>query len=140
MIIVMKIFYSDFWRTKFDFKDSLSAVGGLSGSASQLAKLTKHILVQQQGNILQQGKTPCANHLWGGCYGYAMDPYQATGQNFTIYNRPGHFPGVETDLFIDDQGGIFVSLRGASVQHYDSLTEYRRIIYDALLQHYQLKK
>lgn len=132
-------FYGEFWRTKFDFKDSLSAVGGLSGSAKQLVLLTQHILQTQHKNILQHSKTPCSNHLWGGCYGYAMDPYQATGQAFTVYHRSGYFPGVETDLFVDDHGGILAILRGATTPQRSELEAYREQIYQQLLSYYQAK-
>lgn len=133
-------FYGEFWRTRFDFKDSLSAVGGLSGSAKQLVLLTQNILQTQHKNILQHSKTPCSNHLWGGCYGYAMDPYQATGQAFTVYHRSGYFPGVETDLFVDDQGGILAILRGATTPKRSGLEVYREQIYQQLLSYYQTKK
>lgn len=132
-------FYGDFWRTKFDFKDSLSAVGGLSGSAKQLALLTHNILIEQKRAILQRDNRPCAIFLWGGCYGYAMDPYQALGKTFTLYHRPGYFPGVETDLFVDDHGGVLVILRGATTPDRERLSDYLQHVYAALAQHYQAK-
>lgn len=132
-------FYGEFWRTKFDFKDSLSAVGGLSGSAKQLVLLTQNILQTQHKNILKDSKTPCSNHLWGGCYGYALDPYQAAGQAFTVYHRSGYFPGVETDLFVDDHGGILAILRGATTPKRSGLEAYRERIYQYLLSYYQAK-
>ncbi|WP_160240912.1 serine hydrolase domain-containing protein [Acinetobacter indicus] len=132
-------FYTEFWRSEFDFKDSLSAVGGLSGSATQLLRLIKKILDQQNANILQHSKIPCANHIWDGCYGYAMDPYQATGQTFTVYHRSGYFPGVGHDLFVDDRGGVLVILRGATTAKHISLNASREQIYKQLLKYYKTK-
>jgi len=129
-------FYGNSWRTKFDFKDSLSAVGGLSGSAAQMVLLTRDMLKASPLNILARTPQPCAINLSDGCYGFALEPYQRKGSNFTIYNKSGYFPGVETDIFVDDQGGILAVFRGATTPQRKSLTEFRKSIYNLLEAYY----
>lgn len=122
-------FYEKFWRSKFDFKDSLSAVGGLSGSAKAMTLLAKDILSAKPYNILSRNSVPCSISLIYGCYGYAMDFYQPQGGYHTSYNKAGHFPGVETDIFITDDNRILTIFRGASTFDRSSLAEYRKNIY-----------
>lgn len=132
-------FYGRFWRTQFDFKDSLSAVGGLSGSAKAITLLAKDMLKEKPLNILSRAEMPCAINLSEGCYGYAMEPFQKKGSNFTIYNKSGYFPGVESDIFVDDQGGVLTILRGATTPNRGSLAEFRKNIYEHLDSFYTSK-
>lgn len=132
-------FYGRFWRTQFDFKDSLSAVGGLSGSAKAITLLAKDMLKEKPLNILSRAEMPCAINLSEGCYGYAMEPFQKKGSNFTIYNKSGYFPGVESDIFVDDQGGVLTILRGATTPNRESLAEFRKNIYEHLDSFYTSK-
>ncbi|WP_430738007.1 serine hydrolase domain-containing protein [Psychrobacter sp. VH5] len=130
-------FYSDSYIRQFDFKDSLSAVGGLSGSAKSMVLLTREMLDAQPLNILSRANTPCAIDKIGGCYGYALEPYQQSGQDFTIYNKSGFFPGVNTDIFVDDQGGILALHRGASAPNFEVKEQLHQQVYTSLKSHYE---
>lgn len=130
-------FYGEFWRKEFDFKDSLSAVGGLSGSAKQMVLLTKELLKDKPLNILSRSTQPCSINLSEGCYGFAFEPYQKKGSDFTIYNKSGYFPGVEADLFVDEKGGILMIIRGATTPNRQTLAEFRNNIYEFLKDYYK---
>lgn len=134
-----EIVYGKDWRKDFDFKDSLSAVGGLSGSAKQMALLAKHMLAEKPLNILSRSEQPCAINLSEGCYGFAMEPYQRKRSDFTVYNKSGYFPGVETDIFVDDLGGVLTIFRGATTPARSSLADFRKHIYDQLVTYYSVK-
>lgn len=128
-------FYGSFYKNKFDFKDSLSAVGGLAGSAQAMTVLIADMLKEQPFNILNRNKSPCAIYLIAGCYGYALLPFEPNshlGKDFIVYGKDGYFPGVETDVFVDDKQKILVILRGATVENRQDLHTLRRKAYDAL--------
>lgn len=131
-----EIFYGSHWRKDFDFTDSLSAVGGLSGSAKQMVYLAKDMLTDTPLNILSRNKQPCALTLSEGCFGYALEPFQERGHNFTFYNKSGYFPGLEADLFIDSYDGILTIIRGGSTPDRSSLADFRMNIYKELEAHY----
>ena len=133
-------FYGASYHTHFDFKESLSAVGGLSGSAKSMVLLTRDILSEQPLNILSRAQTPCTIDKIGGCYGYALDPYQKSGHDFTIYNKSGFFPGVNTDIFVDDKGGILALYRGASTPNYEVKKQLHQQVYTSLKNHYENDK
>lgn len=130
-------FYGASYHTHFDFKESLSAVGGLSGSAKSMVLLTRDMLNEQPLNILSRAQTPCAVDKIGGCYGYALEPYQKSGHDFTIYNKSGFFPGVNTDVFVDDQGGVLALYRGASTPNYEVKKQLHQQVYTSLENHYE---
>lgn len=132
-------FYSDFYRNRFDFKGSLSAVGGLSGSAKGMVLIMREMLNDRPYNILLRSQQPCAIYLIDGCYGYALLPYQERGSNFTVYGKEGYFPGVETDVFVDDKNGILAIFRGATAPEYNDLIELRRRIYTNLKKYYKIE-
>lgn len=134
-----EVLYGKDWRKDFDFQDSLSAVGGLSGSAKQMALLAKHMLAEKPLNILSRSEQPCAINLSEGCYGFAMEPYQRKRSDFTVYNKSGYFPGVETDIFVDDLGGVLTIFRGATTPARSSLADFRKHIYDQLVTYYSVK-
>lgn len=128
-------FYTASYRNKFDFKDSLSAVGGLSGSAKAITLLTSEMLLEKPLNILSRNHSPCAINLIGGCYGYALLPYEShrSGRkDFYVYMKDGYFPGVETDLFIDDKNRILTIFRGATAEKYEDKENLRKLIYNIL--------
>lgn len=129
-------FYGADYYTHFDFKDSLSAVGGLSGSAKSMVKLTRDMLSEQPLNILSRAQTPCAINKIGGCYGYALQPYQKNGHDFTLYNKSGFFPGVNTDIFVDDQGGILALYRGSSTPNFEVKKQLHEQVYTSLEKYY----
>lgn len=129
-------YYGDFYRTQFDFKDSLSAVGGLSGSAKAMTELTYELLQEQPVNILSRSKTPCSINLLEGCYGYALLPYQPTGENFIMYGKSGFYPGVNTDVWVDSYGGILVAFRGASTPTYQVKTSLQDEVYHTVKSYY----
>ena len=131
-------FYAEFYKDRFDFKESLSAVGGLSGSAKGMVLVMRDMLDDKPLNILSRSNSPCAIYLIDGCYGYALLPYQERGSNFTIYGKEGYFPGVETDVFVDDQGSIFALFRGATVPKYSTMVELRKKLYHDLQSHYKI--
>ena len=133
-------FYAEFYRNRFDFKDSLSAVVGLSGSAKAMVLVMRKMLSDQPLNILSRSNQPCAIYLIDGCYGYALLPYQKRGSNFTIYGKDGYFPGVETDVFVDDKGSIMALFRGATAPNYNGMVELREKIYNDLSQYYKIDK
>lgn len=125
-------FYDAFYRTKFDFKESLSAVGGLSGSAKAMTLLAYEMLDEKPLNILNRNPIPCAINLIGGCYGYAMLSYEANSpskNDFQVYMKDGHFPGIETDIFIDQNKRILTLFRGGSVDGYSKLADLRKKVY-----------
>ncbi|PZQ90992.1 MAG: hypothetical protein DI542_07575 [Acinetobacter johnsonii] len=131
-----EVFYGDFWRRHFDFKESLSAVGGLSGSAKEITFLAKEMLKEKPLNLLSRSSHPCAINLQGGCYGLAMEPYQKQGKNFTVFNKSGYFPGVEADIFIDDKNGVLTFIRGATTPERKSLLQLRQDVYQHLFEFY----
>ena len=131
-------FYGADYYTHFDFKNSLSAVGGLSGSAKSMVLLTRDMLSEQPLNILSRAQTPCAIDKVDGCYGYALQPYQKNGHDFTLYNKSGFFPGVNTDIFVDDQGGILALYRGASAPNHAVKNQLHEQVYSSLEAYYQL--
>lgn len=133
-------FYSEFYRNSFDFKDSLSAVGGLSGSAKAMVLVVREMLKDKPQNILSRTKQPCAIYLIDGCYGYALLPYQERGENFTIYGKEGYFPGVETDIFVDEHLGILAIFRGSTAPSINELTDLRGKIYQDLKAYYEMEK
>lgn len=131
-------FYSDSYHDKFDFKDSLPAVAGLSGSALDLVKASIPLLDKNQSlNIFSRSLTPCAINFLDGCYGYVLSPFQANGNNFIQYGKSGSLPGVESDLFVDEYGGILAILRGASAPDYDTMIQLRKHIYQEIEKYYQ---
>lgn len=129
-------YYGDNYVGHFDFKDSLSAVAGLSGSAKSVAHLTHELIQKEPLNIISGSHTPCAIYLIDGCYGYAMTIYQRRGQEFTLYDKSGFFPGVNTDVWVDSHGGILVVLRGASAPSDKVVSNLQDVVYDALYSHY----
>ncbi len=129
-------FYGDSYTKHFDFKDSLYAVGGLSGSAKQMVLLTHDLLNERPLNILSRSHTPCDMNVVESCYGYAMTIYQQAGHNFTQYDKSGYFPGVNTDLLVDDHGGILAIYRGASEPNHEVQEQMKKSIYRALEQYY----
>ena len=133
-------FYGADYYTHFDFKDSLSAVGGLSGSAKSMVLLTRDMLSEQPLNILSRDQTPCAIDKVGGCFGYALQPYQKNGHDFTLYNKSGFFPGINTDIFVDDQGGILALYRGASAPNHAVKNQIHEQVYSSLEAYYHLDK
>lgn len=133
-------FYGSTYPKHFDFKDSLSAVGGLSGSAKAMVQLTHGTLTEQPFNILSRAKTPCSIDKLDGCYGYALLPYQASGHEFMLYNKSGFFPGINTDIFVDDRGGILALYRGASTPNFDVKNQLKEQVYVSLEEYYNLNK
>lgn len=133
-------FYGADYYTHFDFEDSLVAVGGLAGSAKAMVELTRDMLNERPLNILSRSATPCAIDKFEGCYGYAMVPYQMSGHDFTIYNKSGFFPGVNTDIFVDDQGGILALYRSASTPNNDVKQQLHKKVYLSLEGFYNLRK
>ena len=133
-------YYGASYYTHFDFKESLSAVGGLSGSAKSMVLLTRDMLSEQPLNILSRANTPCAIDQIGGCYGYALDPYQKSGYEFTLYNKSGFFPGVNTDIFVDDQGGVLALYRGASTPNHEVKKQLHQQVYTILESYYENNK
>lgn len=132
-------FFGSNYYTRFDFKNSLYAVGGLAGSANAMVDLTRDMLSDEPLNILSRAKTPCAIDKIGGCYGYTLEPYQKSGHDFTMYNKSGYFPGVNTDIFVDDQYGILALYRGASAPSFSVMRELKELVYVSLKEHYESK-
>lgn len=134
-------FYGSNYPSHFDFKDSLSAVGGLSGSAKSMVLLTREMLAEQPLNILSQSDTTlCILDKLEGCYGYALLPYQKRGHKFMLYDKSGFFPGVNTNIFVDDQGGILALYRGASTPNHRVKQQLYEQVYTSLEQYYGLDK
>ena len=133
-------FYSEFYRYSFDFKDSLSAVGGLSGSAKSMVLIMREMLKDHSLNILSRSNQPCAIYLIDGCYGYALLPYQERGSDFMIYGKEGYFPGVETDVFVDDHLGVLAIFRGATAPSSNELVDLRIQVYKNLKDYYHIKE
>ena len=133
-------FYGKNYYTHFDFKDSLSAVGGLSGSAKSMVMLTREMLKEKPLNILSRADAPCAINQIDGCYGYALLPYQMSGHDFTLYNKSGFFPGVNTDIYVDSHGGILALYRGASSPNHEVKNQLKKQVYVSLEEFYELDK
>lgn len=133
-------FYGPTYPKHFDFKESLSAVGGLSGSARAMVQLTHDMLAEQPLNILSREKIPCSIDKFDGCYGYALLPYQKSGHEFTLYNKSGFFPGINTDIFVDDQGGILALYRGSSTPSFEVKKQLHEQVYMSLEGHYKNSK
>lgn len=130
-------YYGDTYINHFDFKDSLSAVAGLSGSAKSVAWLTHELVQKIPLNILSRSHVPCSIYLVDGCYGYAMTTYQKRGQDFILYDKTGFFPGVNTDVWVDSYGGVLVALRGASAPSNEVVSNLQNVVYDVLQSYYQ---
>ncbi|MDO4777036.1 MAG: serine hydrolase domain-containing protein [Cardiobacteriaceae bacterium] len=129
-------FYSEFYHDEFDFRDSLSAVGGMSGSALALIHSLQTTLHDAPFNLLSRRTTPCAINLLDGCYGYVFQPYQQGGHEYVLHGKSGHFPGVETDIFADDKGGMLAILRGATAPSYEHKNRLKEKIYQLMEAYY----
>ncbi|MFB2587197.1 serine hydrolase domain-containing protein [Acinetobacter sp. c1-l78] len=131
-------FYGESYTTHFDFKDSLYAVGGLAGSAKSMVLLTADMLKEKPYNVVSRNNTPCNINVLEGCYGYGMLPYEQTGKNFILYGKSGFFPGVNTDIFVDSNGGILAAYRASSTPNYKIKDQLKLQIYQSLLDFYHI--
>lgn len=129
-------FYGEFYRDQFDFKDSLSAVGGLSGSALGLIHSLQPALQDAPLNLFSRRTTPCTINLLDGCYGYVFQPYQQGGHEYVLHGKSGYFPGVEADIFADEKGGMLAILRGATAPGYEHKNRLKEKIYQLLEAYY----
>lgn len=109
-------FYAESYSKHFDFKDSLYAVGGLSGSAADIVQLLAALPKETPLTIFSHNHAPCSINILDACYGYALQPYQASRQSYTLWGKSGFFPGVNTDVFLDEQGNILATFRAASTK------------------------
>lgn len=120
--------------TAFDY-DGLASAAGLSGNAIDLAKQVKSMANKPAPNILSlDAEVSCDASQIAECYGYAMLPYQPTGESATVYYRSGKLLGLSSLVAVDEQGSVVALLSNGTpdtgVDH-----NVKMMIYDYLTEH-----
>lgn len=131
-------FYGSNYSRFFDF-DTLSAVAGLTGSATALVQVTAEILQREDLNLLSaQIDQDCDQRSLQHCYGYSFYHYRPS-KNFTFYINEGFLPGTLPILVADSKGGILALLpSGTPHPRVRSANKKKLIdnIYSKLIEHY----
>ncbi|WP_372972658.1 serine hydrolase domain-containing protein [Marinobacter sp.] len=103
-------FYTDTYHEKFNFQ-ALSSSAGLSGSASDLARLVSNALDSRPLTILDGDmESGCDPGDTQSCYGYGVYRYQPEGAEIPLYIHGGKLPGNPSAIVVDPAGGVLVWL------------------------------
>ena len=106
-------FYSSRYHQAFDFP-ALSSAAGLSGSASDLARLVSNALKAKPLSILDGNRgEQCTPAQMQACYGYGLYRYLPEGAEMPLYLHGGKLPANPSVIAVDPHGGVLVWL-GAS--------------------------
>ena len=133
--------YNDSYLTLFDF-EALSAVAGLSGSASALAGLLWDIHHGAGPSpFARKPAAPCyvlprlAGCLSGGVFHYQPEPY-----GIALHYHEGYLPGAASVAVVDSFGGVTVLLKsGANRPQQNPEHGWIRFLYQRLSLHYTLQ-
>lgn len=107
--------YTINYHKHFDFK-AIASSAGLSGSASDLARLINGVVSDRPLNILSGSLgSQCVPDEAQECFGYGVHIYRPDSSSQPLYVHEGKFPGNTTTLVVDDHGGVLVWLGAGSV-------------------------
>ena len=96
--------------TAFNYK-GLAAAAGLSGSAIDLAKQIKKMVLKPLPNILSlDEELSCNLSRMRDCYGYAMFPYQVSEDKAIIYYRDGKLLGLSSLVAVTEDKRVIALL------------------------------
>lgn len=106
-------FYMEGYYENFDFQ-AISSSAGLSGSASDLARLVKNSLGQEPLTILGGDMmSDCDPTEIQECYGYGLYRYQPEGEK-PLYIHGGKLPGATSAIIVTPEKGVLVWLGAGS--------------------------
>lgn len=130
--------YNDSYLGLFDF-DAISAVAGLSGSASDLAQLLWDIHHSKIGSpfVRKPAAARCYQPETIDCVDLGVFYYQPEKNGLALQFHPGYLPGAASIAVIDSFGGVTVLLKsGANRYQTDPQNEWVRWVYSQLKAHY----
>jgi D-alanyl-D-alanine carboxypeptidase len=133
--------YDDSYLNLFDFK-AISAVAGLSGSASDLAQLLWDIHHSKTGSPFVRKPTAerCYQPGTLDCIELGVFYYQPEKNGLALQFHQGYLPGAASIAVIDSFGGVTVLLKsGANRYQADPQNEWVRWIYNQLTTYYRLQ-
>ncbi len=133
--------YNDFYLVLFDF-EALFSVGGLSGSATNLAQLLWDIHHSKTGSPFVRKPTAARCYLAAtiDCIDLGVFYYQPEKDGLALQFHRGYLPGTTAIAVIDSFGGVTVLLKsGENRFHPDPNSEWIRWIYGQLRAHYTLQ-
>ncbi len=132
--------YNDSYLGLFDF-EAISAVAGLSGSASDLAQLLWDIHHSKAGSpfVRKPAAARCYQAETLDCIDSGVFFYQPEKNGLALQFHPGYLPGVASIAVIDSFGGVTVLLKsGADRPQLNPHNEWVRWVYSQLKAHYVL--
>lgn len=101
-------FYSSNYYKAFDFQ-AISSSAGLSGNASDLAKLVKTSLSSGPITILDGDmSSACDPAKVQECYGYGVYRYQPEGEVMPLYIHGGKLPGASSAIIVTPDKSVIV--------------------------------
>lgn len=129
-------FYTDTYFKYFDFK-AISAAAGLSGSASDLARLF-HRQLRSEGAVALgdgYGEAECNLAEFQSCYGYGLYRYQPTPEAEPVDLHGGKFPGNTSVVMMDGTGAVLVWVGAGSKPGAGRTEAFYNHVYQALTNH-----
>ena len=133
--------FNDTYLKLFDF-DAISSAAGLSGSATELAKLLWDVHHKQHDSpfALRAPADNCNLQKVTGCLSLGVFHYQPEKYGMTLHFHEGYLPGSASVAVIDSFGGVTVLLKsGANRYQKNPENEWIRWIYKRLSLHYTLQ-
>lgn len=129
-------FYDDTYFKYFDFK-ALSAPAGLSGSASDLARLFRRQLHSKGAVALGEGygAAECNLTEFQSCYGYGLYRYRPTPEAEPVDLQGGKFPGNTSVVMVDGTGAVLVWVGAGSKPGGGRTEAFYTHVYQALTSH-----
>ncbi|MFL1406136.1 serine hydrolase domain-containing protein [Marinobacter sp. M1N3S26] len=124
-------FYDETYYKYFDFQ-AIASSAGLSGSASDLARLVRRQIQSEDLSITDASDSNaiCNPAEYRSCYGYGLYRYQPGPEAGHVHLHGGKFPGNTSVVMVDDQGAVLVWV-GAGSKPGAGRTE---VFYDQLYQ------
>jgi len=125
-------FYTKGYYEHFDFQ-AISSSAGISGNASDLARLVKNSLDSGPLTILNGDmKSDCDPTQVQGCYGYGLYRYQPKGKE-PLYIHDGKLPGATSAIIVTPKKGVLVWLgAGSAPPGSDALPHFYDYIRDSI--------
>lgn len=133
--------YNDSYLNLFDF-DAISALAGLSGSASNLAQLLWDIHHAKAGSpfVRKPAEARCYQPEVFNCIDSGVFYYQPEKNGLALQFHQGYLPGAASIAVIDSFGGVTVLLKsGANRPQLNPHNEWVRWVYSQLSFHYTLQ-